>query len=219
MISLVDASGGRMITTASQLPAAIVPTQTGLSFTADITFEEWSAIGQNFGRGMQSVAWFVGDWLVYGESHFAKRVTSEAYDAAVAATGLDRTTLKSYASVCRAIAAPDRVATLNFDHHRSIAALPAEKRAAWMKVATSQPLPPSTRRLRASIRIAGDGSPRIATDKELLDRMGPGGHDNYVPHLLRLKSILIKTLPGMDSDQRAALKEDLQPLLALIKDL
>lgn len=219
MISLVDASGGRMLTTETALPAAIVPTQTGLTFTADITFEEWSAIGQSFGRGMESVAWCIGDWLVYGESTFSKRVDPETYDAAVAATGLDRQTLKDYAVVCRTLPAANRREGLSFAHHRALAQIPAEKRDAWSKVVSETTIRPTVRRLRASIRIAGDGSPRIATDKELLDRMGPGGHDNYVPHLLRLKSILIKTLPGMDGDQRAALKEDLQPLLALIKDL
>ena len=209
-----------MISTETALPSAIVPTQTGLTFTSDITFEEWSAIGQSFGRGMESVAWCIGDWLVYGESHFAKRIESSAYDAAVSSTGLERQTLRQYASVCRTIPPNKRSARLSFAHHRTLADLPPERRELWMNVVDSEStIRPTNRRLRASIRIAGDASPRIVTDEEILERAGPGGHDNYVPHLLRLRAVLAKTLPGMDSDQRAALKEDLQPLLALIAPL
>jgi hypothetical protein len=218
MISLIDADSGRMIPTAITLPQAIDATPTGLTITGELTFEEWAAIGQNFGRGMKSVAWCVGDWLVYGEANFARRVTSEAYDAAVAATGLDRTTLKTYASVCRTIPHGKRIEALNFDHHKSLAALPADKREDWMKVVTSQPSAPSARRLRASIRIAGD-SPRIATDDEIMGQGARGGHDNYVPHLSRLLGILRKTVGSMDEDQRAALKEDAQPLLAILQAL
>lgn len=218
MISLVDADSGRMIPTAITLPQSIEATATGLAITGELTFDEWASIGQGFGRGMQSVAWCVGDWLIYGEANFSKRVGSESYDTAVAATGLDRSTLMTYASVCRAIPADQRIASLNFDHHKSFAALPAEKRGEWMNLVTSQASAPSARRLRASIRIAGD-SPRIATDDEILGQAGRGGHDNYVPHLSRLLAILRKTVGGMDADQRLALKEDSQPLVALLQAL
>jgi len=209
-----------MIATTTTIPQTIEPTATGLNFTGELSFEEWSEFGRTIGRGMQTVAWYIGDWLLFGEAQFEKKVSSEAYDAAVAATGLDRTTLKTYTSVCRSIPASERVERLSFDHHKTLAPMPKEKREEWVKVVAPQPSsrPISAKRLRTSIRMAGE-TPRIVTDEEILNRGSSSGHDNYVPHLSRLITVLRATIGGMDADQKLALKEDSQPLLALLQAL
>ncbi|MCW1921313.1 hypothetical protein OKA05_02040 [Luteolibacter arcticus] len=217
MISLIiDADSGRMIATTTALPQAITATPTGLAFTGELSFEEWSDIGHRFGRGMESVAWCIGDWLLYGEAKFTGRVAGEAYDAAIAATGMDRSTLKSYASVCKSIPSNERIDSLSFYHHKSVAAMPSEKRSEWLKVVAQQPSRPSARRLRASIRAAATDKPHILTDEEILNRDTGTGHDNYGVHLTRLKTVLRKDFPNMDAQQKGVVKEEIAELLAIV---
>jgi len=69
---------------------------------------------------MSSAAFVIGDWIVYGEDHFrgqqrlpnfesetisARRVASEIYNEALRLTGLDRSTLITYAYVSRRVSA------------------------------------------------------------------------------------------------------------------
>lgn len=42
------------------------------------------------------------------------------------------------------------------------------------------------------------------------------GHDNYIPHLTRLLTVLRKTVPGMNEHQRLALVQDTDQLVALL---
>lgn len=214
------------------LPTFIQATPTGLILAKDLTFEEWSAIGKSFGTALQTAAWCIGDWMVYGERKWgnqlilpgadfdpkAKRISSDLYDKAIASTGLDRQVLKNYASTCRAFELPDRSESLTFSHHRLLAPLKPEKRAAWLKVTSKLPCSPSVKRLALSIRIA-DEKPRIVTDEEINQRGEQAGHDNYVPHLTRLLTVLRKTVPEMSEEQREALKEDAEQLLEMLNGL
>lgn len=147
------------------------------------------------------------------------RIPSHVYDKAVASTGLDRQTLSKYAEVCRRIPRDERKDQLSFGHHRILAPLPAEKRGEWMALLTDSESVklPTVKRLALSVRIAE--SPRIISDKEIIKRGEAAGHDNYIPHLTRLLTILRKTIPGMDADQRAALKDDTTALLDLLEAL
>lgn len=77
---------------------------------------------------------------------------------------------------------------------------------------------PTVKRLSISLRIAEE-SPRIVSDEEITSRGEQAGHDNYIPHLTRLLTILRKTVPGMSQDQRSALKEDAEQLLDLLENL
>ena len=77
---------------------------------------------------------------------------------------------------------------------------------------------PSVKRLGLSIRIAEE-KPRIVTDEEITQRGEQAGHDNYGVHVIRLLTILRKTVPGMTEEQREALKEDAAQLLELLESL
>lgn len=212
------------------LPQFIQATPTGLLMAKDLTFEEWSAIGRSFGVGMQRAVWAIGDWLVYGEDKFEKqlalpgfsapreRVSRDAYDVAIKETRMNLQTLRDIASVCRRIPQSKRVEGLSFDHHRAIATAPIDKQDSWFQIVAPLSQPPSAKRLRLSIRIA-DGDPRIVTDSEIEKRGEQAGHDNYVPHLTALLTILRKTLSGMDEDQREALREDTAQLLEILESL
>ena len=217
------------------LPPFIEATPTGLILAKDLTFEEWNAIGSSFGIALQTAAWCIGDWMVYGERRWAKqlllegaafdpktpnRIPSHVFDRAVEATGLDRQTISKYAEVCRKIPMAERRIQLSFGHHRILAPLPSPQRLEWMALLTDSESVkvPTVKRLALSVRLA-EQSPRIVSDDEITSRGEQAGHDNYVPHLTRLLTILRKTLPEMSQDQRTALKEDAEQLMELLGDL
>lgn len=226
---------GMEITTAKPLPTFIEATPTGLILAKDLTFEEWNAIGSSFGTALQTAAWCIGDWMVYGERKWSKqlllagaafdpqtpnRIPSHVFDMAVAATGLDRQTISKYGEVCRKIPMEERRINLSFGHHRLLAPLPSPQRLEWMALLTDSESVklPTVKRLAISLRLA-DKSPRIVTDDEITSRGEQAGHDNYVPHLTRLLTVLRKTLPDMSQDQRTALKEDAEQLLDMLNEL
>lgn len=222
------------VSKAAPLPAFIQATPTGLILAKDLTFEEWNAIGSSIGTALQTAAWCIGDWVIYGERKWGKqtimegeafdpkkrdRIPSEVYDMALISTGLDRQTLWQYASVCRKIPMGERRIHLSFGHHRLLAPLPSPQRLEWMALLDSESrIVPTCKRLALSIRLA-EKNPRIVTDEEITKRGEQAGHDNYVPHLTRLLTVLRKTVPEMSQDQRTALKEDAEQLLEMLESL
>jgi len=217
MILPFDVMGDGMLPIQAADSAAL---SLGLALPADTPFESWRDMGKQFGTGLRAAAFCIGDWLIFGDRKFRKDA-SEAYDQAIDSTGLDRTTLHNYAWVARAIPIEERNPLLSFEHHRALAPLPKEKRDEWGSLVSprvNDERPVSVRRLRASIRIASD-RPRIVPPEEIVQRGTAVGHDNHIPHLSRLVTVLRKTMPGMDEDQLAALKDDLAPLLELIGEL
>jgi hypothetical protein len=226
---------GMEVSKAAPLPAFIQATPTGLILAKDLTFEEWNAIGSSFGTALQTAAWCIGDWMVYGERKWSKqlllegaafdpktpnRIPSHVFDMAVSATGLDRQTISKYAEVCRKIPMEERRIQLSFGHHRILAPLPSPQRLEWMALLTDSESVkvPTVKRLALSVRIAAD-SPRVVSEEEITKRGEHAGHDNYGVHMVRLLTVLRKTLPGMSQDQRTALKEDAEQLLEMLNDL
>jgi hypothetical protein len=183
---------------------------------------------------MQTAAWCIGDWMVYGERKWGKqlllpgdefdpkkpnRIPSEAFDIAVASTGLDRQTLSVYAHVCRKIPREDRRIHLSFGHHRVLAPLPPPQRLEWLSLIDSESNKiPTVKRLALSVRIA-DEKPRIVTDAEIMKRGEKAGHDNYVPHLTRLLTVLRKTVPQMDDFELEAIREDTAQLWEILAEI
>lgn len=213
----------------------IETTPTGLILSKDLTFDEWAAIAGNFGKALQTAAWCIGDWMVYGERRWGKqmimdgsdfdpkkpdRIPSHVFDMAVASTNLDRQTLSKYAEVCRKIPREQRKIQLSFGHHRILAPLPTPQRLEWLQLLTDSESVsiPTVKRLALSVRISEE-KPRIVSDEEITSRGEQAGHDNYVPHLTRLLTVLRKTLPEMSQDQREALKDDAEQLLDLLNSL
>lgn len=211
-------------------------TNLGLEMPETISIEEWSEIGRRFGDALQKAAWSIGDWMVYGERKWGKqlhfdgadfdpkvrgRTNSAAFDEAIKSTGLDRNTLSHYASVCRRIPREKRSERFSFAHHRVLSMLESERMGEWMLLMDSESISevPTVKRLAMSVRIIGNDTPRIVTASEIMQQSENAGHDNYVPHLSRLVTILRKTLPDMDKMQRTALKEDLAQLWEIVAKL
>jgi len=163
---------------------------TGLDVLAPLTFEEWSQVANSLGQAARGIAFVIGDWLVYGDANFrqgpaASRVATDAYDAAIQATGLDRTTLQNYAYVARRVARNRRNDALAWEHHKVVAKLPVAEQRRWLALAAPKKNQRaiSTMRLRKSI-IAG----RVLTPDEMVADPADRGKNNHIPYINRLRA-------------------------------
>jgi hypothetical protein len=161
---------------------------TGLDVLAPLTFEEWSQVAPSLGNAARGIAFVIGDWLVYGHANFRKapaasRVATDAYDAAIQATGLDRTTLHNYAYVARRVSRNRRNEVLAWEHHKVVAKLPAAEQSRWLSLAAPKKNQRAigTMRLRKSI-IAG----RVLTPEEMVADPADRGRNNHIPYINRL---------------------------------
>ncbi len=161
---------------------------TGLDVLAPLTFEEWSQVANSLGNAARGLAFVIGDWLVYGDANFrqgpaASRVATDAYDAAIQATGLDRTTLHNYAYVARRVSRNRRNDALAWEHHKVVAKLPVAEQRRWLALAAPKKNQRaiSTMRLRKSI-IAG----RVLTPDEMAADPADRGRKNHIPNINRL---------------------------------
>ncbi|MFE2756625.1 LmbU family transcriptional regulator [Actinosynnema sp. NPDC059335] len=105
----------------------ILTTPVGLAFPRDVTFETWEQAGQRIARIASSSAWYLGDWLVFGQDKYTDR-----YRRAVEAVGLDYQTLRNYAWIARKFDPSRRRRGLPFQHHAEVAALPPAEQDRWL---------------------------------------------------------------------------------------
>lgn len=101
---------------------------TGLHLRQGLAFDDWLRMGRQISRIASASAWWLGDWLVYGERAYGQR-----YKAALEATTLEYQTLRNYASVARRIDMSRRRDTLSFQHHAEVAALPEADQDVWLQ--------------------------------------------------------------------------------------
>lgn len=100
-------------------------TETALTLPEGLSLSEWAEVGENLGRANRASAWWVGDWVNYGED---VGYTSRAkYDEAERITGLSGGTLRIYAHVARRFQIVDRINDLTFAHHRLVAPIETQE--------------------------------------------------------------------------------------------
>lgn len=199
--------------------------RTGLEVHNDLSFEEWASLAPVLNEAARGVAFVIGDWLVYGRERFGsrgrERVRSEDYEAAVRLTGLDRTTLQTYAHVSRRVPLLLRNKDLSWEHHKVVAKLPSGDQERWLLTAANRVdgQPVSTRRLRKSIQAG-----RLLGGDELETHASDRGIENHIPFVNRLLAWWSRMreqrwLDEASAEQRAALKRDLEPLMKIYKQL
>lgn len=120
-------------------------TSVGMETDGDPSFAEWERAGAFLQQADAAVQWWVGDWLLYGESKWG-----EAYTQAVEATGLRPETLKACQWVASKFNKVRRRTNLQFSHHRDVAALDPADADRLLDQAESEGL--STRELRAKVK-------------------------------------------------------------------
>ena len=200
----------------------------GLQVTNELTFDEWRDLATSIGHASRSIGFIVGDWLVYGQNLFGpegapeRRVSSEAYQLAIAATGLDLSTLQNYAYVSRNLPFSLRTERLSWEHHRLMAKLPEGEQQGWIEACVTEEdagRRMSTRRLRKSLNLG-----RMATDKDLEPDVSDKGVENHIPFVNRLvvwwkRMQGNKFLADATAEQKAALKRDLEPVISIYNQL
>lgn len=123
----------------------IMTTPTGLRFPGEVAFEVWERAGERISRIVSSAAWYLGDWLVYGQERYDDR-----YRRVVASIGLDYQTLRNYAWVARNVEYGRRRSDLSFQHHAEVASLDPAGQVHWLGLAARHGW--SRNQLRRSLR-------------------------------------------------------------------
>ena len=103
------------------------PHRTGLEFPQRLPLDRWQDIGSQLDLIADTSAWWLGDWLVFGQDHYADR-----YHEAIQRTALDYKTLRNYAWVARKFSVSRRRETLSFGHHAEVASLPELEQDYWL---------------------------------------------------------------------------------------
>ena len=213
-------------------------TRTGLQVSSELTFKEWETMASRFGAAMASAAFVIGDWLVYGEDHFrgqtrlpgfeqepvaSAKVSAEIYQAALTLTGLDRTTLATYAYVARRVPSSLRNEQLSWEHHKAVAKLDPDEQHRWLKVALDggdqQFGAVSTRRLRKSINAG-----HLLTPEEMIPDPADRGRLNHIPFLNRLGVWWMRLkaegwLKRATREQKETLIRDLNRVTRIIQEI
>ncbi len=123
-------------------------TRLGLTIKDDLPFESWTRIGMQVGTLADASAWWIGDWLIYGQKTYPDR-----YRSAIAATGFGYQTLRNYAWVASRFPLYRRRDSLSFGHHAELASLAEEEQELWLTRASSARW--SRNELRSRLRNAG----------------------------------------------------------------
>ncbi|NKQ25888.1 LmbU family transcriptional regulator [Streptomyces galbus] len=128
----------------------------GMTFPQGLPERSWERIGSGLRELTNSSAWWLGDWLVYGETTYGAR----RYREAVERTGLDYQTLRNYAWVARRFEHHRRRDSLSFAHHAEVTSLPPAEQDHWLREADR--LKWSRNELRRALRAGAapaDGDP------------------------------------------------------------
>jgi hypothetical protein len=103
------------------------------AFAEGLTFDEWLAVGQRLLKFQESSAWWIGDWLVYGEWRYR-----EKYRVAVERLQLSVDRIRDYAYVAGNVRPRFRRADLTFTHHRLVAKLGPAEQERWLERAATE---------------------------------------------------------------------------------
>ncbi|PZS35300.1 MAG: hypothetical protein DLM61_02280 [Pseudonocardiales bacterium] len=127
-----------------------------------MSFDSWRELGCRVALVVSCSAWWLGDWLVYGEQAYGDR-----YEQVIADTELGYQTLRNYAWVARKLPMSRRRDTLSFGHHAEVAALPNDEQDAWLARAEQSSW--SCSKLRRALRVAKMAGRRASGDETSVD--------------------------------------------------
>lgn len=129
----------------------------GLILPEGLSFDDWARVGPNLILMATGYRWWLGDWILYGETAFNEEA-AQAIDPSWL-NEEDIRQIPNYAWVARAFPPSERVLELSWTHHRIAAALGRKRdREKVLKMALEERL--STRKLQAlvdDIKIQRDG--------------------------------------------------------------
>ncbi|MGW0811117.1 LmbU family transcriptional regulator [Nonomuraea sp. NPDC002799] len=107
--------------------------RTGLVFPRILPLRAWERLGEELAAISSSSAWWLADWLIYGETAYTGR-----YRQVIEKTGLSYQTLRNYAWVARRFELDRRREALSFAHHAEVASLETAEQDYWLRKAEEQ---------------------------------------------------------------------------------
>jgi hypothetical protein len=129
----------------------------GMTFPANMTFEDWSAVGIQLERLADATRWLFADWLNYGAHHYG-----DGYAKLAAQVGLSEQAVKDLKWVGGKVELSRRRDDLYFGHHREVAPLPPEEQTKWLARAKEKGW--SVHRLREKIALSEDAVRTVAAE-------------------------------------------------------
>ncbi|MFD9888186.1 LmbU family transcriptional regulator [Amycolatopsis sp. NPDC059027] len=160
--SVHSLNAGGVVTRPKEFPGVSLPgldisaSPVGLSFGADIALPAWCRLGAHVSTLGMASAWWIGDWLVYGQDRYKDR-----YRRSMSEHSLDYQTLRNYAWVARRVEHRRRRRSLSFQHHAEVARLPGEQQTRWLAMAEERAWSRNT--LRRQLRGLPEAKPRAAS--------------------------------------------------------
>ncbi|ONI76410.1 hypothetical protein ALI144C_35305 [Actinosynnema sp. ALI-1.44] len=109
------------------MPGVGLTKRTSFTLPPGVPMDEWSRIGRQIDTIAASSSWWLGDWLIYGQSQYP-----DLYKRAVEQTALDYQTLRNYAWVARQYPVARRRAALSFQHHAELASMTTDEQDQWL---------------------------------------------------------------------------------------
>lgn len=120
--------------------------KSGMVLPPNLPERSWERIGTNLRELVNSSAWWLADWLIYGEATYGWR----RYKEAIERTGLDYQTLRNYAWVARRFEPHRRRDSLSFAHHAEVTRLSPPEQDYWLRMAEQRKW--SRNELRRAVR-------------------------------------------------------------------
>ena len=181
---------------------------TGLQIPDALNYDDWAKAGRQLSGIVDSSAWWLGDWLVFGKAKYGER-----YQLAIQSAGLRYQTLRNYAWVARRFDQARRRPKLTFKHHAEVASLPVEEQDRLLDKAEVELW--STKQLRAAIQGGRDGDKpeqpgqeRVGLPKNRVDvwrkaaQESGVGFDQWVQAMLdrAAREVLVRGCVGAELD-------------------
>lgn len=146
--------------------------KSGMILPQNLSERSWEQIGTDLRQLVNSSAWWLADWLIYGEATYGWR----RYKEAIERTGLDYQTLRNYAWVARRFEHHRRRDSLSFAHHAEVTRLSPPEQDYWLRKAEQQKWSRNELRkaVRASLAVQSDATeipPSSGDEKQEVPRL------------------------------------------------
>jgi hypothetical protein len=118
----------------------------------DLNLAEWGRQGQRLGLMDRCSAWWIGDWIRYGNAKFGEKYTRVAK-----ITGYDVQTLMNRVYVASRFPISRRRENLSWSHHETVASLECDDQDRWLDRVVERKMSVADLRLELRSRQKGHG--------------------------------------------------------------
>lgn len=120
------------------------PQRVSLVLPEGLEIQEWKQVGHSLCRCKDSLQFWIGDWINYGQKAYSRDKYNEAMlifgDEGGRNYGYDQHTLENFASICKRVESSLRREHLSFGHHEVVAAMTPDRQDYWLGIAEKEKL-------------------------------------------------------------------------------